>query len=239
MNDRIVNHLNMARRALACLNKPEHSAIWAAVPPMIFGAKVTAAATLLAEAEALAQAQTRATTGSAQDKAREERELEDICHALGGALVTCCLDADDAAGAAPFDLPLSAWRALRDETLLQRAEDLADAIASTIAADAVTAGAYGLDTMSYSTLQSEISDYRAQIVAPDSAIDERSATGRALAAKVKDLLAAFLPIDRLIVQYKRTPAGEAFVAAYFATRNIIDRGHGPSPDSPTPPPPTP
>lgn len=235
MNDRIVNQLNMARRALDCLNKPEHSALWAAVPPLIFGTKVTAAGNLLTEAEALAQKQTRATTGTTQDKAREEKELEDICFTLGNALVSCCLDAADAAGAAPYDIPLSAWRALRHEALLQRAEDLAAAIAATIAADPVTAASYGLDTLSHSRLLSETSDYRALIVAPDTAIGERAAATRALAAKVKELLAALLPIDRLIIQYQTPPAGEAFVAAYFAARTTYDRGHGPVPEPTAPP----
>lgn len=227
MNDRIVNQLNMARRAFTCLNKTEHSAIWAAVPPLIFGTKVTAAAALLTAAEELAQQQTRSTTGSTEDKAREEKELEDICHMLGGAFATCCLDAGDATAAAPYDIPISSWRALRDEILLQRADDLANAIAAAIAADAVTTAAYGLDTLSHSQLVKEANDYRAYLVAPDTAIGERAATTRALKSKAKELLAAFEPIDRLILLYKKTPAGEAFVNAYTSSRIIYDRGHGP------------
>lgn len=242
MNDRNANYLNMARRALACLNKPEHSALWAAVPPMAFGTKVAAATTLLTQTEDLAQKQTRATTGAAEDKAREEKELEDICHLLGGAIVTCCLDAGDATGAAPFDLDITDWRKLRHEILLQRAEDLATAIAAAIAADAPTAASYGLDTLSHSQLVKETADFRAFIVAPDTAIGDRAAATRGLNAKVKALLAALDPIDRLIVQYKTTPAGEAFVAAYFAARTIYDRGHGPGEEedpTPAPTPPTP
>lgn len=239
MNDRNTNYLNMARRALACLNKPAHSAIWAAVPPLIFGTKVVAAANLLAETEDLEQKQTRATTGAAEDKAREEKELEDICHILGGAIVTCCLDAGDATGAAPFDLDITGWRKLRHEILLQRAEDLATAIAARIAADPVTAAGYGLDTLSHSQLVKETADFRTFIVAPDTAIGERAGTTRGLNAQVKELLAAFDPIDRLIVQYKKTPEGKAFVNAYFASRTIYDRGHGPGDEENPTPSPTP
>lgn len=239
MNDRIVNQLNMARRALACLNKTEHALIWTGVPPLVFSTKVATAGARLTEAEALAQAQTRATTGSAQDKAREEAELETICHTLGSALVACCLDRDDAAGAAPFDISLTAWRALRDETLLQRAEDLAAAIAALLVADAPGAATYGLVPASHTSLLDETADYRAFIVAPDTAIGERSTNTRALATKVRELLAAFAPIDRLILQYKTTAAGEAFVSAYFNARTIIDRGHGPAPEDPPAPPPAP
>jgi hypothetical protein len=239
MNDRIVNHMNMARRALACLNKAEHAAIWAAVPPMIFSAKVTAAGALLTEAEDLAQKQTRDTTGTTEDKAREEKELEDICFTLGNALVDCCLDAGDATGAAPYDIPIYKWRILRDETLLQRADDLATAINARIAADAITASQYGLNAAAHSQLVKETNDYRAYIVAPDTAIGERATATRALRAKVKELLAAFEPIDRLIVQYKTTPAGETFVNTYFTARTIHDRGHGPGEDDPAPTPVTP
>ena len=232
MNDRNVNQITMARRALACLNKPEHSALWAAVPPLIFGTKVAAAGTLLTQVEALAQKQTRATTGTTEDKAREEKELEDICFALGNAMVDCCLDAGNAAGAAPFRLSITAWRELRDEILLQRAEDLASAIAAAIAADAPTATSYGLDTLSHSQLVKETADFRALIVAPDEAIGDRKSATAALNSKVRELLAAFASIDRLIVQYKKTPAGDAFVAAYFAARTIYDRGHSPGEDEP-------
>ena len=82
------------------------------MPPLIFGTKVAAAGTLLTQVEALAQKQTRATTGTTEDKAREEQELEDICFALGNAMVDCCLDAGNAAGAAPFRLSITAWREL-------------------------------------------------------------------------------------------------------------------------------
>jgi len=42
----------------------------------------------------------------------------------GGAVVACCRDVGDEAGAAPFDLPISGWRKLRDEILLGKAREL-------------------------------------------------------------------------------------------------------------------
>ena len=104
-----------------------------------------------------------------------------------------------------------------------------------------SAAGYGLNTLSNSQPGKETANLRALIVAPDDAIGDRKSATAGLNSKVRELLAAFASIDRLIVQYKKTLAGDAFVAAYFAARTIYDRGHSPGEDepAPTPTPPTP
>lgn len=238
MNDKTANHLNMARRCVACLEKPANSAVWAAVPPLIFGTKVTALKSLIAAAENFARSQTRITIGSAEDKDREETELEDICFTMSGLLVSCCTDGNDLTGAAPFDISLTKWRRMRDETLLLRARDLAAALQTRIDADAVTAEQYDINPAAVAALNKEINDYAAFITAPDNAIGERKTVGIDLKEKVKEILTMLETLDRLIVSYRKRPGGPALISEWQQARIIIDRGHGPSsgpsPASPTP-----
>jgi hypothetical protein len=238
MNDKNTNHLNMARRYVATAEKPANSAVWAAVPPLIFGTKVGLLKDRIAEAERFAQTQTRATTGTTEDKNREETELEDACYAMSGLLVSCCSDANDLTGAAPFDITLTAWRRLRDETLLQRARDLAAALQARISADAVTADQYGINPASLTGFNNEIADYAAFVTAPDNATGDRKTAGVDLKNKIKEIIALLETLDHLIVSFRKRPGGPALIAEWQQSRIIIDRGHGPAPEPP-PAPPTP
>lgn len=235
MNDYYLNRLNMGRKVLACLNKPEHLALWQNQPPVKFTTKAAEAAALLAELEALAGKQSLATNGTAADKRREEKELEDVAHALGRAVVACCRDTGDEQGGTPFDLPISGWRKLRDETLLGKARELT---AKAAALAATPGGAdYGITPAAVAALKKEADDYAALIAAPDAAIGER----KALTASVRPAFAAFeaklQEMDDLILAFRSTPAGAHFVATYFEARTINDRGVGPAEKKPTPAPP--
>lgn len=235
MNDYYLNRLNMGRKVLACLNKNEHKALWHNQPPVKFTAKVAEAAVMLTELEALAGKQSLATNGAAADKRREEKELEDVAHALGRAVVACCRDAGDEAGAAPFDLPISGWRKLRDEILLGKARELetkAAALAATVGgAD------YGITSAAVASLKKEADDYAALIAAPDTAIGGRKALTASVRPAFAALEAKLQEMDDLILAFRSTEAGAALNAAYFAARSINDRGSGPTEKKPAPAPP--
>lgn len=239
MDDRILNKINMARRCFTCLDKPAHEAIWLNQPPIIFTARVTATRQILNTLLADGGTQETPTTGTTEDKAREEKELEDICYTLARALYRCCHEAGNDTDAAPWKLYPSDWRKLRDEQLLQKARVLATALATTIQANPVTAAQYGIDTLSQSRLLQEAADYEALIGAPDAAIHARSTITTRLPADVRLLLNSLESLDDFIIQFRGTPAGNDFVAEWFLARSILDRGHGPGDPPPTPPPPTP
>jgi hypothetical protein len=233
MNDRVLNRINSAEKVAACLHKPEHLAIWQNQSPVAFTAKINLAAQKLTEIRKAGGKQELTTTGATADKDREEKELEDIAHTLGGALVACCADLDDLTAAAPFDLSLTQWRVLRDEQLLQKARALEAAIAALIAAQPVKAAEYGLDTLSHSQLNKEGNDFAAFIVAPDTAISSRAALTRSLRPLLADLEQIHSVMDTLILQFKSKPGGPALIAEYEQARFINDRGHG-RPPSPAP-----
>ncbi|MBL9131653.1 MAG: hypothetical protein JNG86_10665 [Verrucomicrobiaceae bacterium] len=233
MNDFYLNRLNMGRKVYACLDNPLHVPLWEGQPPLRLTNAIAEGRVMLAGLENLAKQQGLDPTGSATDKAREEKELEDAAHELGRLVVNACRDAGDEAGAATFDLPISGWRRMRDETLLQTARSL-EAKAGQIATTPKGAE-YNITPAAVAALKKEADDYAALIVAPDDAIGGRAAVTK----KIRPAFAAFEAklqvIDDLILPLRRTEAGALFVAKYQEARTINDRGRRPDKDE-TPPP---
>lgn len=238
MNDYYLNRINMGRKVFACLDDEAHEPLWQNVPPLRLTAAVGEARVMLAGLETLAQQQGQATTGSAADKRREEKELEDAAHELGRLVVRCCRSEGDEAGAASFDLTITGWRKMRDEVLLQTARSLET---KATACAATPAGVeYGITALKVAALKKEADDYAALIVAPDTAISGRAATTRQLRPAFNAFEDRLEEIDDLVLPLRTTAAGALFVSKYEQARSINDRGHGPGEDEPEPPePPSP
>jgi len=225
MNDYYLNRLNMGRKVLACLNLPAHLPLWQNQPPLRLATVIGETQTEFAKLGTLLKNQTQNTNGSAADKRREEKELEDAAHELGRLVVRCLSAAGDEAAAATYDLPLSGWRRMRNEVLLQTARSLETKAA---ALAATPAGAeYGITAEGVAALSKEADDYDDLIVAPDSAISGKAA----LTKQVRPAFAAFekqlQEIDDLILPLRRTEAGTLLVAKYQEARTINDRGRRP------------
>lgn len=234
MNDYYLNRLNMGRKVFACLDHSDHLILWQNQPPLRLAIAIGEARAKLTALESLAQVQTQAITGSAADKRREEKELEDAAHELARLVVRCCRAQGDETSVATFDLPLSGWRRMRDEILLQTARNL-EAKAGALAASALGTD-YGITPAAVATLKKEADDYAALITAPDDAIGGKAATTK----QVRPAFAAFedqlQEIDDLILPLRRTPAGATFVAKYQEARTINDRGRRPGKEEPAPAP---
>jgi hypothetical protein len=242
MNDRTANLLASYRTRLACLDQPAHAILWKNQPPLVFTTKVTAARAAVDNLAAIAGRQSAPTGGAAADKRREEKELEDTAHAFGRLLVALATDRNDLTTAAKYDVPISTWRALRDEALLQRARLLhADGTALSAGPNAATAATYGVTPASLAVLKKETDDYAAFIVAPQDAIAGRSALTESLPQLLRSTTALFDQLEDFLPQFGTTPAGQSFLAAYLASTAINQRGRGPTPPAdPTPPtPPSP
>ena len=233
MNDYYLNRINMGRKVFACLDAPDHEPLWKNQPPLRLTTAVAEARVLMTNFEKLANTLSQSTTGSAADKAREERELEIAAHELGRLVVHCCRAAGDEASAATFDRSLTSWRRMRDETLLQTARALetkAGAIALT------PAGAqYGITAERVAALKKEADDYEALIVSPDEAISRRVATGKKVHGAYTALDDKLDEIGDLLLALRSTVAGADLVAAYEVARSINDRGRRPGEDPETPP----
>lgn len=213
MNNVINNRIDNFRARLAVLDTPSNTLLGNGKPPLKFTEKVAAVRSLTATLVELAGRQNAATTGHAQDKRREEKELEDEAHKLGRALVNYCKDTNDLATAAKYDFPISGWRRLRDEVLFNKARLLAtDAGGVATGSTATAAAGYGITPAAIARLTQEANDYESVITAPVNAIGERSTLTAELLPKTREIAGLFDQLDDIAIQFRGTPEGDAFVA---------------------------
>jgi hypothetical protein len=239
VKDEFVNRLSMFQTPLGTLNSTGHKPTWFNQPPLAVTTKVAQAVTALADLEAFVAQYGADITGAAADKKREEEELEVAAYRLGSALAVWFRDQNDETNAATVDRPLSGWRRLRAQTLLEATRltrDLAQAVVS--GPQAAAAADYGITPAAVTALSGEIDDYAAVITAPQQSIAQHKALTQQARARFNAVEAIFISLDSLILQFASTPAGRALIAAHQASRVVRDLGPGPSP-TPTPPPPPP
>lgn len=239
MNNRYTNRIDMCRTVIALLDDPAHQSAWQGQPPLQFATK---AASLRAAVEAFADTAARQSaviTGSALDKERNEALLEDLAHELGSLLADYFHDKEREKEAASVDFPISAWRRLRGEHLLNRANLLASTLAAALAADAAALAGYGITPDDSAALATAINAYRDSIAQPSGAIAERKALTAALDGSYRAVAALLESMDRLVLRFRGTGGGRAFAAAWQAARIIRDLGHGPATPAPAPAPPAP
>ncbi len=239
MQDVFANRLAMLLTSRGTLNSPANKAIWFQQEPLIFTTKAEQAFTALDGLAAFAGQQDRTIAGVALDKQREEQELEDAAHLLGGTLAIWFRDQGDETQAAISDLPISRWRHLRNQELLERARQTRDLAQSVVSGpQAATAVTYGVTTAAVTGLTKEIDDYAAVITAPQQSIAERKSLTSQLRDRFNAVEALFAVLDHLILQFGTTPAARLMIAAYQNSRAIRDTGHRAS-TNPTPSPPPP
>jgi hypothetical protein len=239
MQDEFANRSAMFQTSRGTLDSPTNKPIWFQQIPLVFTTKVDQATSSLADLETLAGQQDKKITGASRDKQREEIELEDAAHLLGGTLAIWFRDQGDETQAAHADLPLSGWQHLRNQQLLEKARQTRDLAQSMVSGpQAATAATYGVTAAAVTSLTKEIDDFAAVITAPQQSIAERKGLTSQLRDRFNAVEAQFAVVDHLILQFGTTAAGRALIAAYQASRTISDLGHGPA-TKPTPTPPYP
>ena len=176
MQDEFINRLNMFTTSLDYLEEDDRPAIWQGQPPEIFTTKVTEATLMVAELAKVQQGQEADITGRADEKEREERELEDAAHELGQALAIYHRDRGEESEAGEVDLTITQWRQLRHQQLLQKSQLVVDrATAASSGATAVDAAKYGITPATVQALVKERGDFEAIVNAPATAIAVRKA----------------------------------------------------------------
>lgn len=207
MNDYSLNRLNMGRKVPACFDHADHLPLWQNQPPLRLATAIGEARAKLAGLETLAQAQTQVITGSAADKRREEKELEDAAHELARLVVRCCRAQGDETSVATYDLPLSGWRRMRDEILLQTARNL-ESKAGALAATPLGTD-YGITRAAVAALKKEADDYAALIAAPDDATTKQVRPAfAAFEDQLQEIDDLVLPLRRTINDRGRRPGKE-------------------------------
>ena len=237
MKDEFANRQNMHLTVLALLDDAAYQPVWQNQSPAAFTSKAAQFRAKVEEISAIIRTQQADTTGRAEQKEREEDELETIAHSLGQALADYFLDNNREADAAEIDLSRSAWDRLRDPALLAKAKLLKQKLDAALATDAAALADYGLTPADPAALAKETADYEAIIAAPATAISVRRAHTRALRPSFRDAADILKSLDRLVRRFSSAPNGPRFIDAWTAARVIRDLGsHVTPPQEPTPPP---
>jgi hypothetical protein len=157
------------------LSSAEFKPVWLDQPPVAFTALVGQLAVKVNDLTELIASQQAATTGFAEDKAREEQELESIAHEISQALAGWFESVNRQADAARIDLSLSAWQRMRDTELIAKARLLHQDLNSALATNAAELADYGLELNDAIALAKETADLETIIASPAAAISGRKA----------------------------------------------------------------
>jgi len=152
MNIELDLRLKAFNRSLGVLDLAEHVALWKDKAPMVFTTKKAEADSMTAALAEAAKKQEAGLGGVAEEKDREEAELEDMAFVVAQALLSWFNDQKQETEAAEVDFSKSAWQGLRDQQLLtksQRVIDLATAVTS--GPKAADAADYGITAEAVAT----------------------------------------------------------------------------------------
>ncbi len=235
MRDEFANRHAMHLTVLNLLEKPESKAIWEDNNPLKFTEKAGDFRTKTTALTATIAEQTNIITGQAEEKDREEDELEVIAQEYGSVFAEYLSDQGREGEAAEFELPLSRWQGLRDTALLAKATLLKTRLTAALAADAPGLTEYGISPADLVLYTKELTDYEKVIQNPSGAIATRKALTAALRPDFREVLNILLSMDRLVLRFRTTPEGKAFAANWKTARTVRDLGsNNPDPEPPTP-----
>ena len=234
MISEFANRQNMHLAVQRLLSSAEFKPVWLDQPPVAFTALVGQLAVKVNDLTVLIASQQAATTGFAEDKAREEQELESIAHEISQALAGWFESVNRQADAARIDLSLSAWQRMRDTELIAKARLLHQDLNSALATNAAELADYGLELNDAIALAKETADLETIIASPAAAISGRKALTSTLRPKFREVGELLGRMDRLVLRFRKTADGKRFADTWQATRIIRDLGQA-APAQQTPP----
>lgn len=233
MNTELDLRLKAFNRSLGVLDLAEHVALWKDKAPLIFTTKKAEADSMTAALADGAKKQETGLGGIVDEKDREETELEDAAFVVAQALLSWFNDQKQETEAAEVDFSKSSWQGLRDQQLLtksQRVIDLATAVIG--GAKATQAAEYGITAEAVTGLTKERGDFDEIVNAPSVAQSIRKALTKGLRPAFALVEKKFKELDGLIIQFGKTDAGKAMIAAWKDAR--IQKGlNGDSEDKKT------
>lgn len=234
MKDEFSNRQNMHLTLGELLDLTEYHPVWKDQPPVVFTSRVTAFRSMVDALGLLIGRQQSATTGHAEDKEREEAELENTAYEISQTLAGWFEANGRNADAAQIDLSLTAWQKLRDTDLIGKAKLLETLLAAALADHAASLAEYDLTPADAVALAQEIKGFEDLVAAPSAAISRRRALTTALRPDFRKVSEILEELDRLVLRFRRTEPGARFAEAWQAARIVRDLGRG---AGETPPPP--
>lgn len=239
MEREFFNRLGRHRKTVKHLDMDGHKEIWLDKPPKVFSSTV---ALLRAEVGAFGgDGAAQTVPVSWEEQNREEKELEDLAFPLSNALYDCYLDAGREADAAEWEMTATDWRKLNEQSLLDKSKRLIDQLTAMLAATPSVAADYNISGERITDLDKEWRDYAEVIGAPGARRAGRAALTGSMRARMRVIDGLAAKLDRHVVGFRGTPAGNLFVDGYFIARRVDDLGGSggespPADGGPTPPP---
>lgn len=236
MIDEFANRQAMHLTVIELLDNPTHKPAWENTTPVVFTTKSLKLRTKVAALTMTIAKQEADLKGRAEQKDREETELETIAHSTGQALAGYLEDKNREAEAAEIDLSISGWRRLRDTALLAKATLLKDRLRIILDnEDPVELDTYGLAEGDHAALTKELDDYASVIASPSGGIATRKALTVALRPAFREVSEILRSMDRLVLRFRTSPEGRAFAENWVTARVVRDLGaNNPDPVPPTP-----
>jgi hypothetical protein len=201
MKDTYTNRLDSFRTTLVYLDQPANKAVWFNQPPVRFTTRVAEAQTAVANLAEFCRQQETVITGAAEDKAREEAELEAAAYTLGLAIAECARTLGNETDAAKAQFSRSTWRQMRDATLLATARQVIQLAQGLLSTQAAAAAECGITATLIASTIKEADDFEAIINAPQGAIAGRKALTALLRDRFNEVETIFGSLDNLIMQF--------------------------------------
>lgn len=237
MKDLWTNRLDMIGAVIAVADAAAHYPVWTGEQPADFETDYTAMKADYESVVTLAATAYAATTGTADEKAEAERQLEDLAYAIARACYVHFTKTGDLVRRAQVAFTKTSIVHLRGQTLLTTCTSIRDIATACLAEP--NAANRGITAPRITALNSAIGTFSGFLNAPRAAIATRATLIREVETRIAGLVTQVELLDDLVVQFDATPEGRALIAAWKQARIIMDLGHGPETPPAPPTPPTP
>lgn len=206
--------LQSFNNALEVLDRPQHVALWKETPPLMFSTKKAEAAEMVASLVETAKNQ----KVEMSEKHPEETELELTAFILSQAILLWFSDQKQESEAAEVAFSKASWGDLREPQLLSKSQRVIDIASSVINGTKASAAAeYGITAEEVMKLKKERMDF-ALMVNETGATRLRKALNKGLRTAYAVVEMKFKDLDILIMQFGKTDAGKAMIAAWNDAR---------------------
>ncbi|MFN0077788.1 MAG: hypothetical protein ACKVY0_15130 [Prosthecobacter sp.] len=219
MNIELDLRLKAFNRSLGVLDLAEHVVLWKDKAPVIFTTKHDEATSMAAALEDAAKKQEAGLGGVADEKDREEAELEDAAFVVAQALLSWFNDQKQETEAGEVDFAKSSWQGLRDQQLLTKSQRVIDLAATVVGGpNAAKALDYGITAGAVTELTKERKDYWEIVNEPGVAQSVRKALTKGFRPAFALVEKKFKELDGLILQFGKTATGKSMIAAWKDAR---------------------
>jgi hypothetical protein len=232
MNSDLQNRLNSHHAILRV--SEENQTIWKDKKPKAFTKKMAELVIGVADLEHLAAMQSADITGIVKDKEAAQEALIACMLTTAGAMLSYFADNKDQTSYTRIRLTESDLRNARDAAISQMAQMLLELLGPLSKLKPSLAEDYNISPAMFEQLNAKLQAYSDVLGKPRAALANRKSATSRLQARSESLDALYEQhLDHLILSFRGTGQGDAFISDWFNARKIISTSR--SSASPQPP----